>query len=223
MGQWFHWDEQRWRSDDTLLARDHAREVCRAASDKCSDPKVGKTIASGRVIGATERLAQSDRRLAATVDQFDADPWVLNTPSGIVDLRSGQVRPHDQLAYLTKITTIAPDASSDTPNWLTFLDRITDNDQELVAYLQRMTGYALTGSTQEHALFFLYGTGANGKSTFLNAITGALGDYHRTAPIETFTDSKNDRHPTELSHAPRRHGLSPPLRLRRAGVGPRAA
>jgi putative DNA primase/helicase len=199
MGQWFSWDETRWRSDDTLLARDHAREICRSASNECNDPKVGKTIASGRVISATERLAQSDRRLAATVDQFDADAWVLNTPSGIVDLRSGQVRPHDQLAYLTKITTVAPDPAGDITTWRSFLDRITDGNQELVDYLQRTVGYSLTGSTQEHALFFLFGTGANGKTTFLNAVTGALGDYHRTAPIETFTDSKNDRHPTELA------------------------
>lgn len=199
MGMWFNWDDTRWRSDETLLARDLAREICRSASNQCNDPKIGKTIASGRVIGATERLAQSDRRLAATVDQFDADPWVLNTPSGIVGLRSGQVRPHDQLAYITKITTVAPDPAGDTTTWLSFLDRITDGNQDLVDYLQRMVGYSLTGSTQEHSLFFLYGTGANGKTTFLNAITGLIGDYHKSAPIETFTNSKNDRHPTELA------------------------
>jgi putative DNA primase/helicase len=65
--------------------------------------------------------------------------------------------------------------------------------------MQRLTGYALTGATSEHALAFLYGTGANGKSTFLNAITGCAGDYHRAAPIETFTASNADRHPTDLA------------------------
>jgi putative DNA primase/helicase len=70
---------------------------------------------------------------------------------------------------------------------------------ELSAYLQRMAGYSLTGSTQEHALFFLYGLGANGKTTFLNTITACAGDYHRTAPIETFTTSSVDRHPTDLA------------------------
>jgi putative DNA primase/helicase len=70
---------------------------------------------------------------------------------------------------------------------------------ELSAYLQRMAGYSLTGSTQEHALFFLYGLGANGKTTFLNTITACVGDYHRTAPIETFTTSSVDRHPTDLA------------------------
>ena len=62
-----------------------------------------------------------------------------------------------------------------------------------------MCGYALTGATSEHALFFLYGRGANGKSTFVNAVAGILGDYHRTAPIETFTASISDRHPTDLA------------------------
>ena len=69
----------------------------------------------------------------------------------------------------------------------------------MFAFLQRVAGYALTGITREHALFFLYGVGANGKTTFLNAITGALGDYCRNAPIETFTATQSERHPTDLA------------------------
>ena len=76
---------------------------------------------------------------------------------------------------------------------------MTDGDHELVAFLQRVAGYALTGSTSAHALFFLYGTGANGKSVFVNTVAGILGDYHRTAPIETFTASSHERHPTDLA------------------------
>src|SRR6516165_8894792 len=91
------------------------------------------------------------------------------------------------------------DASCPTPVWGAFLARITDNRPELSAYLQRIAGYSLTGATQEHALFFLYGLGANGKTTFLNAITACVGNYHRTAPIETFTASSVDRHPTDLA------------------------
>ena len=77
--------------------------------------------------------------------------------------------------------------------------RVTGDNRELQDYLQRMAGYALTGVTTEQALFFLYGTGANGKSVFLNTISGLMGDYARTAPIETFIDSKNERHPTDLA------------------------
>jgi putative DNA primase/helicase len=79
------------------------------------------------------------------------------------------------------------------------LARVTDGDRALQDYMQRMLGYALTGLTIEHALFFLYGTGANGKSVLMSTVAGILGSYHQTAPIETFTASTTDRHPTELA------------------------
>jgi putative DNA primase/helicase len=199
LGKWFVWDDQRWHVDATLVARHRAREICRTASAECNQPKVAKLVASAKTIAAVERLAQADRRIAAVVDEWDSDPWMLNTPGGTIDLRSGEQWQHRPGDRLTKIAGIAPDASCPTPVWDAFLARITDNKAELVAYLQRMAGYSLTGSTQEHALFFLYGTGANGKTTFINAITACAGDYHRTAPIETFTASQLDRHPTDLA------------------------
>jgi putative DNA primase/helicase len=109
LGKWMVWDGTRWHSDDTLIARHRARQICREVSAACNHPKTAKLIASAKTISATERLAQADRRIAATVDQWDSDPWALNTPAGIIDLRSGEIRKHDPLAYLTKITTVAPD------------------------------------------------------------------------------------------------------------------
>ena len=196
LGRWLMFDGARWRFDETLAARDLVRKICREASGRC-DKKIAKGIASGKTVAAVERLAQTDRRLAANVEQFDADPWLLNTPAGIVDLRSGDIRKHDASAYLTKITGVAPDEACPTPRWCAFLARIMGDD--VIEYLKRVAGYSLTGSTGEHALFFCYGLGANGKSTFLNAITGCAGDYHRAAPIETFTASKHDQHPTDLA------------------------
>jgi putative DNA primase/helicase len=99
--------------------------------------------------------------------------------------------------FCTKITAVAQ--GGDCPTWLGFLDRVTDGDRDLIAFLCRVCGYALTGSTREHALFFLYGTGANGKSVFLSTIAGILANYHTTAPIETFTASKSERHPTDVA------------------------
>jgi putative DNA primase/helicase len=199
LGKWFVWDEKQWRIDDTLMARDRSRKICREASVQCNQPKVSKTVASAKTVSAVERLAQSDRRLAATVDQWDADPWSLNTPDGVIDLKSGERRDHSPTDYLTKITGVAPDSSCPITTWLAFLTRVTDGNTELIGYLQRVVGYSLTGSTKEHALFFLYGLGANGKTTFLNAIMACTGDYHRSAPIETFTASNQDRHPTDLA------------------------
>src|SRR5262249_51607079 len=143
--------------------------------------------------------ARADRRLATRTDDWDADPWALNTPRGVIDLRTGEMRSHCASDLFTKITGVAPDAYCRMPLWLAFLETATGGDQELIAFLKRVTGYALTGLIREHALFFLYGTGANGKSTFLNVLTGCVGDYHRTAAIETFTASAADRHPTDLA------------------------
>jgi putative DNA primase/helicase len=96
---------------------------------------------------------------------------------------------------LTKAAAVAPDGSCPIPTWSRVIDRATGQDRELASYLQRLVGYSLTGSTREHALAFWYGTGANSKTTILTAITGVFGDYHHTAPIETFTATNIDRHP----------------------------
>jgi putative DNA primase/helicase len=195
--KWLIWDGARWRIDDTILAFDYSRAVCREAAAECNKPRLAATIASAKTVAAVERLARADRRISATVDQWDADPWALNTPSGVIDLRTGKMRPHRAEDYITQITAVAPGA--DCPLFLAFLARITDNDASLVSYLQRVLGYALTGLTKEHALFFLFGTGANGKSVFLSTVSGVLADYHKTAAPETFTVSHNDRHLSELA------------------------
>ena len=160
-GQWFRYDGTRWRQDDTLHAFDLARRICRAASAECNGKEGEKSaLASAKTVAAVERLARSDRRIAATIDQWDADPWLLNTPDGVIDLRTGTKRAHQAADYMTKITAVGP--RGDCPRFLAFLDRIMGADPELIVYLRRVLGYALTGITREHALFFGYGTGANG-------------------------------------------------------------
>jgi putative DNA primase/helicase len=197
-GQWFRYDGKVWRQDGTLHAFDLARRICREASAECNGKKGEKAaLASAKTVSAIERLAKSDRRMAATIDQWDADPWLLNTPDGVIDLRTGRMRAHRADDYMTKVTAVGPTGAC--PIFLKFLDRITGSDPELIAYLRRVLGYALTGATRDHALFFGYGTGANGKSVLLSTVAGILGDYHKTAPIETFTASNVDRHPTDLA------------------------
>ena len=148
-------------------------------------------------MAAVERLAKADRHHAAIADQWDADPWLLNTPSGVVDLRTGEIRDHRLDDYMTKITAVAP--AGECPLWRSFLHRITKADTELQAFLQRFAGYCLTGITREHAMAFGYGTGANGKGTFLNTISGLLASYAAVAPMDAFTASPTDRHATELA------------------------
>jgi putative DNA primase/helicase len=193
--RWLMYDGKRWAEDDTLHIYDLVRALCRETA--LNDDK--STIASAKSIAAVEKLARTDRRLAARIAQWDADIWLLNTPKGVIDLRSGDTHSHEPLNYLTKMTTVESDSECPIPLWLAFLKRVTGGDSALVGFLQRMAGYSLTGSIREHALFFHYGTGANGKSTFANVLSGILGDYQRTAPIETFIAAYGERHPTDLA------------------------
>ena len=196
-GRWLVWDGQRWRTEDTLAATDLIRSVCRQTAVRADNPKVAAKLASASTVGGVERLARADRRHAATTDEWDADPWLLNTPGGVVDLKTGRKRANDRADRMTKITTATP--SGDCPTWKQFIDEVTGGDKELQSYLQRMVSYALTGSTQEHALFFLYGTGANGKSVFVNTLATILGDYATNAPMDTFMETRTDRHPTDMA------------------------
>jgi len=178
---------------------DLARAICRAASaENChTERPIATRLASKATSAAVERLAAADRRHAATTAQWDTDPWLLNTPAGTVDLRTGELQQYHRNDYITKITAAGP--GGDCPRWLRFLGRITGGNPELQSFLQRLVGYSLTGSTREHALFFLYGTGANGKSVFLSTISHLLGDYAKTAPTSSFTASSTEQHPTDLA------------------------
>ena len=190
-------------SDDTLFAYDLARKECRAARKALptnTPPKIHAILASAKTVNAVTQLSRTDRRIAATHEQWDTNLETLNTPGGIVDLCTGIILPHNPLDYCTKITSVAPaPVGTKCPIWTSFLSKIMQGEEEIIQFLQRVVGYALTGLTIEHAMFFLYGKGANGKGTFLNALTTILGDYAIVAPIDTFTASTSERHPTDLA------------------------
>ncbi len=197
-GRWFRWDGACWRKDETLHCYDLVRDVCRERAKITPEAKHAAAVASAKTVAAVERLARADRAHAAAADQFDADPWILNTPDCTVDLQTGQARAHRREDWLTKRTAVGP-SSAGAPRWFEFLKRTAGGDPELERYLQRLVGYSLTGITREHALVFFYGTGANGKSTFLNAVSGLLGEYAVIASPETFVESGAERHPTDLA------------------------
>src|SRR5258707_1398909 len=113
---WMRYDDMRWRADDTLAVFDHARVVCRTAAAEAAQPKLAKELMSAKAVAAVERLARSDRRLAATVDQWDADPWLLNTPKGTIDLRTGSMREHRARDFITPMTSVPPTPSR-CPPW----------------------------------------------------------------------------------------------------------
>jgi putative DNA primase/helicase len=196
-GRWNRWNGHQWKEDDTIAVYDLSRRICREVAVTSGKKNVAARITSANTFAAVERIVRSDRRHAAIPSQWDADPWLLNTPGGIVDLRTGEIHPSDSLKYCTKSTSVAP--GGDCQLWRQFLRQVTNGDDDLVSYLQRVVGYILTGSTREHALFFLFGSGANGKSVTINTVTGILADYARVAAIETFTATQGESHPTDLA------------------------
>lgn len=196
-GRWLRWTGTHWQEDDTSALRDAVRHVCRAAAVDSEAAGAAKRLASDRTIRAVMAIAGADQRIARGVSIWDAAPDLLNTPAGIIDLTSGELCPHDRARHLTQITSAAPGTGCRL--WLRFLDEITAGDPALEAYLQRLAGYCLTGSTQEQTFFFLHGHGANGKSVFLQTLAAVLGSYARTAPVETFMASRSPGHPTDLA------------------------
>ena len=196
-GSWLLWDGARWCFEETYRAYDLARAVARDFANACGKDGTAKKLTSASTVAAIEKLARADRRHAVTVDIWDTDPWLLNTPGGMVDLRTGATLRHEPERYITKITAVAP--GGDCPRWRTFLGEITGGNTELQHFLQRVAGYSLTGSTREHALFFAHGTGGNGKGVFLNTLSAILGDFAAVAPMETFTVTRNEGHPTDLA------------------------
>jgi len=131
-------------------------------------------------------LASAFQDIAVTIDALDADPWLLNVTNGTLDLRTGQLRQHQQQDLITKLCPVAYDPDATHEVWDRYLETVTRDSSELTAFLQRAVGYSLTGDVSEEKLFFVHGPAASGKSTFLESIRALLGGYSRVADFETF-------------------------------------
>ena len=208
--RWYLWDN-RWCHDKKRGVFTLARKLCRDAAgralrqipDKPHARREAKCLASNTTVASVISLARADERLAVASDEFDRNPMLANTPDGTIDLETGELFEHRQSDLITKIMAAGFSPGDECPQWQKFLAKVTAGNLDLQKYLQRVAGYCLTGLTTEHALFFLWGTGANGKSTFVNTLTAIWGDYAAVADMEMLTESPMDRHPTELA---RLHG-----------------
>ena len=201
-GRWYQWDGDGWREDQKdaahRLCLEATREVAgwRSAQALSQDGK--RKLNSRRTAGAIKDNLGAHPLCAASIEQWDKDPWLLGCPGGVLDLMAGKMIEPEQEQYITKRCAVAPKSGAPTL-WLEFLKTVTAEDDSLIAYLQRFAGYALTGETAEHALVFLHGSGANGKTVFLHTLSGIMGDYAVAAGIETFTEQKQEHHSTEIA------------------------
>ena len=216
-GRGLAWDGKRWQLDDSGLWQQAAVETSRALFDeamaesraasgdevrgkraKANLAWASKTQNSARITSMVT-LARSTPSVVITHDKLDADAMVLNVANGTLDLRTGRLREHRRDDLITKLAPVVFDAKATAPTWAAFIERAMGGSAELVDYLQRIVGYALTGEVREHVLGFFFGGGANGKSTFLSTLHAMLGDYASPAPRGLLFRSRGERHPTELA------------------------
>lgn len=219
-GKWLFWTGTRWQVDDRLAHLTRTRAYLRQRAEgligwaerkAASIPEPVKaeklrswakeqarTLRCKTTITAVESLARANTASAAGGDDFDRNRLLLGTPGGTVDLRTGRMRAAARGDMITKMTTVAPEQGR-PERWLTFLHEVLEDDCDLVAFMQRAAGYALTGETREHKLLFLHGTGRNGKSVFLDVLTHIWGDYARRVPAAAFLHSHGERHPTDIA------------------------
>lgn len=202
-GRWYKWTGKNWQLDDTKLAFAWTRELCRNLAVNVEKPMPFKSVRKARGV---EDFAESAECFAVTSATWNTKPMLLGTPGGVVDLTTGRLenaRPSD---FITKLTSATPAARKDgeswetlCPKWIKFLKESTRDDPELQRFMQVFCGYCLTGDISEHAIVFICGPGGNGKSVFINTIRRILGEYAKTAPMETFLSGSGDRHPTEIA------------------------
>lgn len=206
LDRWLVWTGKRWSLDSQAqveaLAKKTARLILKEAQVAVqrdrdqgkSDDEIAATernyrkhyLAAARVSGVrdTLKMAQSERGVSVAISQIDARPMLLNVANGTIDLSTGQLHPHRRRDGLTKITPVAFNPEAGAPRWEAFLHRIFDGDEELMAFIRKAVGYSLTGDVSEQCLFFLYGSGQNGKSVFIQTLLHVLGEYAQKAPTE---------------------------------------
>lgn len=204
-GTWLIWDGTRWAWDESGETHLKAKGVVDGLFTEAASTRDDKLFAFAKRSGQSNRiagmlkLAESEPGIPVAPAALDADPWALNVRNGTIDLRTGRLLPHDPARLITKMAPVEHDPDATCPTWDTFLNMIFGNDASLIAFLQRAVGYTLTSDIREQVLLILYGTGANGKTTFLETISAMMGDYAKAADFSTFAVSQGEKIPNDLA------------------------
>jgi putative DNA primase/helicase len=201
--KWMVWTEGRWKADEGYLIHDRGLTMIRHIYDellKTSDYRdrieIEKAATQSEAVRRRKAFIEAAGwipELNLTPPDMDTNPWLLNVENGTIDLKTGEFREHRREDMITKIAKVKYDPQADCPVWKQFVREIMNYSTDLIIFLQLAAGLALTGDTSEQVMFILYGSGANGKSTFLNVLMRILGDYAIATPTDTFMRRKGDQ------------------------------
>lgn len=192
--KWLIWDGRRWSRDETGEAARRVEAMVRglyeiilgmAGEERDKFLKDLSRYTQRRKLEDILSLASHAQNLVITAAQLDQDAWLFNVENGTLDLRTGTLKEHDPNDLISKLAPVVYDPEAEYQKWGGFLSYIMGEDAGLTRYLQRAVGYTLAGVTSEHTLFFGHGSGANGKTTFLETIRELFGDYATTIDFET--------------------------------------
>jgi putative DNA primase/helicase len=205
-GKWLAWDGSRFRVDALpqvhLMAKGTIRDMYTVASGMPDADRQRLVTHALKSEGRDRRnamvdLARWENGIPVSTDKLDSDNWLLNVENGTLDLRTGSLRDHRREDLITKAVPVAFDPQAICPTWERFLTRAMGGDPELIAFLRRAVGYSLTGDVSEQVLFFLFGSGANGKSTFCLILLALVGEYAKQAAPTLLQAKHGESHPTE--------------------------
>lgn len=194
--KWLFWNGSMWVIDNAFKIDQYAENTIRelfskisTISDKSERTKLAKHLISSqsrKKLDDMVKLAMRQEGVAISSDDLNKDNMLLGVSNGTINLSTGELRTPNPKDLITKKSEVTYDPSAKCPEWLKFLDTTFSGEKDLIRYIKRAVGYSLTGLTSEQCLFFLYGTGANGKSTFIQVLTVLLGDYSSNTQPDTF-------------------------------------
>jgi len=200
--KWLIYNGKQWVIDDSGQIIQFAKATAKAIFNEAAnagDYETAKELSKWALksqhrerLLAMVKLAESEPGVPISPGEMDADPMLLNCENGTLNLRAAILQPHDPADFITKIIRVRYEPEAMREKWIEFLEDIFNWDQNLVGFIQRAIGYSLTGDTSEQCVFILYGSGANGKSTFINIVSELLGDFAQTADFSSFIVRKHE-------------------------------